>query len=60
METEWDRIDGQAGQNTKRQAPTDPQEDKRAVGQRQKRTDTDKYQDRVLKEKMKKPKLRTF
>jgi hypothetical protein len=40
-------------------APTDPQEDRlkdgeRAVLQRQKRTDTDKHQDRVLKEKKKK------
>jgi hypothetical protein len=57
--TERDRRDGQAGQNTKSGAPTDPQEDRlkddeRAVRQRQKRTDTDKQQVRVLKEKMKK------
>jgi hypothetical protein len=42
-------------------APTDPQEDRlqhaeRAVPQRQKRTDTDKQQDRVLKEKEEKKK----
>jgi hypothetical protein len=41
--------------------PTDPQEDRlkngeRAVRQRQKRTDTDKQEDRVLTEKKKKKK----
>jgi hypothetical protein len=40
---------GQAEQNTKIRAPTDPQEDERAVRQRQKMTDTDIQQDRVLK-----------
>jgi hypothetical protein len=40
-----------AGQNTKSRAPTDPQEDRlkdgeRTVHQHQKRTDTDKQQDR--------------
>jgi hypothetical protein len=45
-------------QNIKSRAPTDPQEDhlkdgERAVRPRQKRTDTDKQQDRVLKEKKK-------
>jgi hypothetical protein len=41
--------------NTKNRAPTDPQEDRlkdgeRAARQRQKRTETDKQQDRVLEE----------
>jgi hypothetical protein len=41
---------GQDRWASRSRAPTNPQEDKRAVHQRQKRTDTGKQQDRVLEE----------